>query len=235
MASIGLAANPSLYRKLAFDPLRDLAPISLLANSPTVLVVPPALPATPLAEFIAHLKAHPGELNYASYGAGTARIWRPSCSSPDRHESCTCPIPAAGRPRRRDGQQRADAVCRSPAGARPVRGGSSRRSRSPPTGARRCCPTCRPSAKAASTTAPAPGSACWRRRERRAASSQRCIGTPVCLRDPRCAPGSPSRAPTWSATRRRIPRLHQGRDRAACGRDPQREDPARLRQRSHGE
>jgi tripartite-type tricarboxylate transporter receptor subunit TctC len=71
MASIGLAANPSLYRKLAFDPLTDLAPISLLANSPTVLVVPPDFPANSVAEFIAHLKAHPGALNYASYGAGS--------------------------------------------------------------------------------------------------------------------------------------------------------------------
>ena len=71
MASIGLAANPSLYRKLAFDPLADLAPISLLANSPTVLVVPPDLPVNTAAEFIAYLKAHPGALNYASYGAGS--------------------------------------------------------------------------------------------------------------------------------------------------------------------
>jgi tripartite-type tricarboxylate transporter receptor subunit TctC len=71
MASIGLAANPSLYRKLAFSPLTDLSPISLLANSPTVLVVPPDFPANSVAEFIAHLKAHPGALNYASYGAGS--------------------------------------------------------------------------------------------------------------------------------------------------------------------
>jgi tripartite-type tricarboxylate transporter receptor subunit TctC len=71
MASIGLAANPSLYRKLAFEPLNDLAPITLIANSPTVLVVPPELPVNSLAEFLAHLKANPGALNYASYGAGS--------------------------------------------------------------------------------------------------------------------------------------------------------------------
>jgi tripartite-type tricarboxylate transporter receptor subunit TctC len=71
MASIGLAANPSLYRKLAFNPLTDLAPISLLANSPTVLVVPPDFPANSVPEFIAHLKTHPGAFNYASYGAGS--------------------------------------------------------------------------------------------------------------------------------------------------------------------
>jgi tripartite-type tricarboxylate transporter receptor subunit TctC len=71
MASIGLAANPSLYRKLAFDPQADLAPISLLANSPTVLVVPPDFPASTVQEFIDYAKAHPGTLNYASYGAGS--------------------------------------------------------------------------------------------------------------------------------------------------------------------
>jgi tripartite-type tricarboxylate transporter receptor subunit TctC len=71
MASVGLAANPSLYTRLNFDPLADLAPIALLANSPTVLVVPPALPVSSLAEFIAYAKQHPGELNYGSYGAGS--------------------------------------------------------------------------------------------------------------------------------------------------------------------
>jgi tripartite-type tricarboxylate transporter receptor subunit TctC len=72
MASIGLAANPSLYRKLAFEPLNDLAPITLIANSPTVLVVPPDLPVNTLAEFLAYLRNHrAGALNYASYGAGS--------------------------------------------------------------------------------------------------------------------------------------------------------------------
>ena len=43
LASISLAANPSLYRKLAFHPQRDLAPIALIANSPSILVVNPCL------------------------------------------------------------------------------------------------------------------------------------------------------------------------------------------------
>jgi len=71
IASVGLAANPSLYTRLNFDPRAELAPITLLANSPTVLVVPPALPVASLPEFIAYAKAHPGELNYGSYGAGS--------------------------------------------------------------------------------------------------------------------------------------------------------------------
>src|SRR5258705_340412 len=71
IASIGLAANPSLYKKLTFDPRSDLEPITLIANSPTVLVVPPSLPIATLPEFIAYVKARPGDLNYASYGIGS--------------------------------------------------------------------------------------------------------------------------------------------------------------------
>jgi tripartite-type tricarboxylate transporter receptor subunit TctC len=71
IASVGLAANPSLYKKLAFEPQTDLQPITLIANSPTVLVVPPSLPVNSLAEFIAYAKARPGELNYGSYGVGS--------------------------------------------------------------------------------------------------------------------------------------------------------------------
>ena len=71
MGSLGLAANPSLYRKLTIRPLDDLAPVSLLANAPTILVVHPSFPASDLKAFIAHVKANPGKLNYASYGAGS--------------------------------------------------------------------------------------------------------------------------------------------------------------------
>ena len=71
IASVGLTANPSLYKSLAFEPQRDLDPITLIANSPTVLVVPPSLPVNTLPEFIAYAKARPGELNYGTYGAGS--------------------------------------------------------------------------------------------------------------------------------------------------------------------
>jgi tripartite-type tricarboxylate transporter receptor subunit TctC len=72
ITSFGLAANPSLYSKLGFEPLVDLDPITLVANSPTVLTVPLALPVNSLAEFIAYVKARPGELNYATYGVGSS-------------------------------------------------------------------------------------------------------------------------------------------------------------------
>ena len=72
ISSIGLAANPLLYKRLPFNTLNDLAPITLIANSPTILVVPTALPVNTLAEFVAYLKARPGETNYASYGVGSS-------------------------------------------------------------------------------------------------------------------------------------------------------------------
>jgi tripartite-type tricarboxylate transporter receptor subunit TctC len=72
MASFGLAANPALYRNLGFAPQKDLAPISLLANAPTILVVHPSFPANNLKEFVAYVKANTGKLNYASYGAGSS-------------------------------------------------------------------------------------------------------------------------------------------------------------------
>ena len=71
MASIGLAANPSLYKALPFDPLNDLAPISLIANAPTILVVNTSLPVNSVADLIAYLKNRPNALAYASYGAGS--------------------------------------------------------------------------------------------------------------------------------------------------------------------
>jgi tripartite-type tricarboxylate transporter receptor subunit TctC len=72
MGTPGLATNPSLYEKLPFDPLRDLAPVSLIGSVPNVLVVTESLPVKSVAELIALAKAQPGKLNYASPGAGTS-------------------------------------------------------------------------------------------------------------------------------------------------------------------
>ena len=71
LSSIGLAANPSLYKPVPFDPETDLAPISLAVNSPTLLVVHPTVTAPSIAAFVAALKERPGALNYASYGRGS--------------------------------------------------------------------------------------------------------------------------------------------------------------------
>src|SRR4051812_1157341 len=65
------AINPSLYPKLPYDPLKDYAPISLLANAPYLLVVHPSVPAKSTAELIALMKARPGQLAYSSSGNGS--------------------------------------------------------------------------------------------------------------------------------------------------------------------
>lgn len=64
--------NQSLYGKLPYDPIKDFAPITLLATVPNVLVVHPALPANNVKELIALAKSKPGKLNYASSGNGTS-------------------------------------------------------------------------------------------------------------------------------------------------------------------
>jgi tripartite-type tricarboxylate transporter receptor subunit TctC len=67
-----MAANKALYRSLPFDPIRDFAPISLLAFVPNVIVVNPELPVHDIAGLIAYAKARPGQVNYGSAGAGTS-------------------------------------------------------------------------------------------------------------------------------------------------------------------
>ena len=67
-----LATNQSLYGKLAYDPVADFAPVALVAIQPNILVVNPAVAATSVRELIALARAKPGELNYASSGAGAA-------------------------------------------------------------------------------------------------------------------------------------------------------------------
>ncbi|HZE60346.1 MAG TPA: tripartite tricarboxylate transporter substrate binding protein [Burkholderiales bacterium] len=66
------AVNPNLHTRLPYDPVKDFAPITLIASAPSVLVVHPSLPARTLAEFTALAKASPGRINYASNGNGSS-------------------------------------------------------------------------------------------------------------------------------------------------------------------
>jgi tripartite-type tricarboxylate transporter receptor subunit TctC len=63
--------NPSIYRELPFDSIADFAPVALVAGGPNVLVTHPKVAARNLSEFIAHARAHPGALAYASGGYGS--------------------------------------------------------------------------------------------------------------------------------------------------------------------
>jgi tripartite-type tricarboxylate transporter receptor subunit TctC len=67
------ALSVALYPKLPYDPERDLAPITLVAAQPNLLVVKPALPVASLAEFIRYAKANPGKLSVGSAGNGSGQ------------------------------------------------------------------------------------------------------------------------------------------------------------------
>ncbi|HSQ04129.1 MAG TPA: tripartite tricarboxylate transporter substrate binding protein [Burkholderiales bacterium] len=66
------AVNPTLFRKLPFDTLKDFAPIALFASAANILAVHPSVPATSVKELIALAKARPGQLTFGSAGNGTA-------------------------------------------------------------------------------------------------------------------------------------------------------------------
>ncbi|MBN9088006.1 MAG: tripartite tricarboxylate transporter substrate binding protein [Reyranella sp.] len=68
-----LAINPSLFRKLPYDPLKDFAPVALLWVSPMFLVAAPDLPVNSFGEAVAYAKAHPGKTAYGSGGSGSTQ------------------------------------------------------------------------------------------------------------------------------------------------------------------
>ncbi len=72
MATVGThAINASLYKKLAYDPVRDFTPIALLAAAPVTIVVHPSQPVTDVASLVALAKNAPGKLSFGSAGNGT--------------------------------------------------------------------------------------------------------------------------------------------------------------------
>ena len=73
VGQIGTHASPQfLFKKLAYDPVRDFVPITLMTNSGIALTIAASLPASTTKEFVAYAKARPGKVNYASAGGGTS-------------------------------------------------------------------------------------------------------------------------------------------------------------------
>ena len=72
MVVLGNAINATLYEKLNFDFIRDIAPVASIANQPQLMLVNPSVPAKTVPEFIAYAKANPGKINMASTGTGTS-------------------------------------------------------------------------------------------------------------------------------------------------------------------
>ena len=70
-SSAPIVINPSVYKNMSFDPLKELAPVSNLLRVPLVLVTHPSVPAKNLKELIAHIQSKKGDFSYASSGPGT--------------------------------------------------------------------------------------------------------------------------------------------------------------------
>lgn len=75
MNGSGLAAASSLYRNLAFDAIRDFAPVTQIAASPQLVVVHPSLPVRSITDLVKLAKARPGEIIYASAGTGSSTFF----------------------------------------------------------------------------------------------------------------------------------------------------------------
>ena len=73
LVSPALAISPSLYKKLGYDPLKDLTTVSLVAQIPNVLLIHPSVPARSLRDFVQLARGNPGKLNFGSGGLGTGQ------------------------------------------------------------------------------------------------------------------------------------------------------------------
>ena len=73
ITSVSFTSNPALYSKPPFDPIKDFAPITLIATSQNVLIVHPSLPAKNVKDLIGIAKAKPGQLNFSSSGIATSQ------------------------------------------------------------------------------------------------------------------------------------------------------------------
>ena len=74
MAANFLAIAPGLYKKMSYDPIKDFAPVSIIASLPNMLVVHPNAPVKNVQELIALARAKPGQLTYASGEIGRAHV-----------------------------------------------------------------------------------------------------------------------------------------------------------------
>lgn len=72
ICAVGVTISPSIYAKLGYDPVKDFAPVTLVASVPLIVVVHPSLPVNSMQELVGLARSQPGALNYASGGVGTS-------------------------------------------------------------------------------------------------------------------------------------------------------------------
>ena len=72
LSAPAIAISPSLYKKLNYDPIKELAPISLVAEVPNLVLIRPSLPVKNMKEFVEYVRANPGKLQYGASGIGAS-------------------------------------------------------------------------------------------------------------------------------------------------------------------
>jgi tripartite-type tricarboxylate transporter receptor subunit TctC len=80
LVTIQSAVNATLYEKLNYNFIRDIAPVASISRQTLALAVTPSFPAKTVSEFIVYAKANPGKLSMASPGNGSTNHVRASCS-----------------------------------------------------------------------------------------------------------------------------------------------------------
>jgi tripartite-type tricarboxylate transporter receptor subunit TctC len=202
-----LVVNPSLFARLGFDTMTDLAPVSLVGVSPQVLLVNPAVPATTLKELIDWVKASPGKYSYAHAGLGTpgylaGEMLKQAFGLDLVAVSFNGGGPAITSTIGGHTPIVFTSIASAPGTSKPA---ACARSRCRRRSARRRCPMCRRSRRRARPArSPTSYSACWCPAELRPRSSSACTArwsrwSPR----PRCASGSRRLASRRSPARRR--------------------------------
>ncbi len=102
VVSTGFVVNPSLFAKVPYDPVKDFAPITIVAVSPNVITVHPSVPAKTIKELIELIKANPGKYSFAAPGVGSTphlsgEIFRVPMGSTCRPCSSPAPAPRSSR------------------------------------------------------------------------------------------------------------------------------------------
>ena len=162
-----LAANPSLFKKLNYDPAKDFAPIARLGTISFMIMVRPDFPAKTFKEFLAHAKANPGKLS-AGYGSAGSQVSQAMLRSMGRIDFID--VPYKGLPQAITdvlGGQVSFTFADLANALAQIKGASCVASRSPRRSAPRSRPTSPRSRKSCRATSSSPGSRSWLRPARR--------------------------------------------------------------------
>ena len=191
---MGIATAPALYSKLAFDVRRDLEPIALAGDVPMILVRSKGFAPATLADFIAHMKAKPGEVRFSHAGVGaTSHLCAMLLLQTTSTEATLVPYRGTGPALQDLVAGNVDVICDQPVATGPHIQAGMLRTPSPRANACPPCPMCPPSRRQASPVSSLPyGTASTPREARPKPSSSASTN--------RCAPPWPN--PPWSSASR---------------------------------